>query len=78
LDNLGYSQSQKAKILAFLEEHDTIEGAPALRAEHLPVFDCAFKAQKGERSIRPMAHVLMMAATQPFFKWCDFQNGEYA
>lgn len=66
LDNLGYNQIQKAKILAYIEENDTIEGCPALNPEHLAVFDCAFKAQKGERSIRPVAHVLMMAAAQPF------------
>lgn len=66
LDNLGYSQGEKAKILAYIEQNDTIEGAPGLRLEHLPVFDCAFKAQNGERSIAPIAHVLMMAAVQPF------------
>lgn len=66
LDNLGYSQNQKAKILAYIEEHDTIEGCNILKSEHIGVFDCAFKARKGERSIPPMAHVLMMAAVQPF------------
>lgn len=66
LEHLGYSPDEVAKILAFIAEHDTIEGAPVLRPEHLDVFDCAFKAQKGIRSIRPMAHVLMMAAVQPF------------
>ena len=45
----------------------TIEGAPHLRAEHLPVFDCANRCGKtGTRFLRPMAHVLMMAAAQPF------------
>jgi ribonucleoside-diphosphate reductase alpha chain len=45
----------------------TIEGAPALRAEHLPVFDCANKCGRyGQRFIAPMAHVHMMAAAQPF------------
>ena len=66
LSNLGYSQRDKAKILAYIEEHDTIEGAPGLKAEHLAVFDCAFKPRKGERSIRPMAHVQMMEVVQPF------------
>jgi ribonucleoside-diphosphate reductase alpha chain len=66
LDNLAYTQDQKAKILAYIEEQDTIEGSSVLKPAHLGVFDCAFKAHKGERSIRPMAHVLMMAATQPF------------
>lgn len=66
LDRLGYSQTDKAKILAFIEQKDTIEGSAVLKPEHLPVFDCAFKAQNGVRSIQPMAHVLMMAAVQPF------------
>lgn len=66
LENLGYSAAERSKILSFIEEHDTIEGMPLLKKEHLPVFDCAFKAHNGERSIRPMGHVLMMAAVQPF------------
>ncbi len=66
LDNLGYSQIDKAGILAYIEKHDTIEGSGLLKPEHLAVFDCAFKAQNGIRSIKPMAHVLMMAAVQPF------------
>jgi len=66
LDGLGYSSDEKAAILKHLEEQETIEGAPFLKAEHLPVFDCAFKPLNGERSIAPMGHVKMMAAAQPF------------
>ena len=66
LKTLGYTEDQVTAILKFLEEHDTIEGAPALQDEHLPVFDCAFKAAKGVRSIAWHAHVSMMAAAQPF------------
>src|SRR5262249_31931399 len=44
----------------------TIEGAPELKESHLPVFDCAFKAAKGQRSIHYMGHIKMMGATQPF------------
>ncbi|NUO83015.1 vitamin B12-dependent ribonucleotide reductase, partial [candidate division KSB1 bacterium] len=44
----------------------TIEGAPGLKDEHLPVFDCAFQPAKGKRSIHYMGHVKMMAAVQPF------------
>lgn len=66
LTNLGYTDQQKQEIQNYLEEHDTIEGAPYLRTEHLSVFDCAFKPAKGERSIGPMGHVNMMAAVQPF------------
>ena len=66
LQRLGYSAMQQAAIAAYLETHETIEGAPFLRDEHLPVFDCAFKPRSGKRSIAPMGHVSMMAATQPF------------
>lgn len=66
LDVLGYSAEQKAAILKHLEENETIEGAPHLKAEHVAVYDCAFKPLNGERSIAPMGHVKMMAAAQPF------------
>ncbi|MPZ49946.1 MAG: adenosylcobalamin-dependent ribonucleoside-diphosphate reductase [Dehalococcoidia bacterium] len=66
LSRLGYSEDEVASIIAYIDAEGTIEGAPALRDEHLPVFDCAFRAEKGERSIRPMGHVLMMGAIQPF------------
>jgi len=63
---LGYSDEAQANILSYLETNDTIEGAPGLRHEHLPVFDCAFRPAKGTRSISPEGHLLMMAAVQPF------------
>ena len=66
LTKLGYSKTETSEILKHLEDHDTIEGAPHLKQEHLPVFDCAFKPAKGTRSIHYMGHVKMMAAVQPF------------
>lgn len=66
LTSLGYSATERKAIVDFLTTHDTIEGAPHLKAEHLPVFDCAFKPANGERSIQPMGHIRMMAACQPF------------
>ena len=63
---LGYSQDQVNTIVSYIDATGTIEGAPAVRDEHLPVFDCSFKPQKGTRSIAYMGHVKMMAATQPF------------
>ena len=57
---------QAEEIDTWIEEQETIEGAPGLRPEHLPVFDCAFKPRNGVRSISPMGHVRMMAAVQPF------------
>ncbi len=66
LRKLGYSEPQIEAIIKFIDENDTIEGAPALADEHLPVFDCAFKPANGVRSIAWQAHVTMMAAAQPF------------
>ncbi|WP_456424757.1 LAGLIDADG family homing endonuclease [Rhodocaloribacter sp.] len=66
LERLGYGETERAAILEYIEANDTIEGAPGLREEHLPVFDCAFKPFKGTRSIHHMGHIRMMAACQPF------------
>ncbi len=66
LKRLGYSEEQVQDILEYIEEHDTIEGAPYLLSEHLAVFDCAFKPHDGNRFIDYMGHVRMMAAVQPF------------
>ena len=66
LRKLGYGAEQVDEILAYLTEHETIEGAPHLKPQHLPVFDCAFKPANGERSIHYMGHVRMMGAVQPF------------
>jgi ribonucleoside-diphosphate reductase alpha chain len=66
LSRLGYSDAQVKTIIEYIDEHETIEGAPELKAQHLPVFDCAFRASKGERSIHYMGHIKMMGATQPF------------
>ena len=66
LQRLGYPQESIDAIIKYVDENDTIEGAPSLRQEHLSVFDCAFKPMNGERSIHAMGHVRMMAACQPF------------
>ncbi|CAN5838388.1 vitamin B12-dependent ribonucleotide reductase [soil metagenome] len=66
LRRLGYSADEVEAIVAYIDEHETIEGAPALRPEHLSVFDCAFKPVNGERSIHHMGHLRMMGAVQPF------------
>jgi len=63
---LGYSEQQIEEVSKYLLEKETIEGAPHLRSEHLPVFDCSFKAANGTRSIHYMGHIRMMAAAQPF------------
>jgi ribonucleoside-diphosphate reductase alpha chain len=66
LRKLGYDELKVKEIVEYIDENDTIEGAPHLQDEHLKVFDCAFKPVKGIRSIAPMGHVRMMAAVQPF------------
>ena len=74
LQRLGYSTKENEAIIAHIEKHDTIEDVEengkiipsGLKPEHLPVFDCAFKAHKGKRSIGYLAHLKMMAAAQPF------------
>jgi ribonucleoside-diphosphate reductase alpha chain len=76
LEKLGYATEQVGQILAHINEHDTIEDVPVpesqnviksgLNPEHLPIFDCAFKPFKGERSLHYLGHLRMMAACQPF------------
>lgn len=66
LKKLGYSAGQVEDILRYIEAQEMIEGAPHLKDEHLPVFDCAFPPMGGKRSIHYMGHVKMMAAVQPF------------
>jgi ribonucleoside-diphosphate reductase alpha chain len=66
LTKLGYTPAQVEAILDYIDQNETIEGAPGLKDSHLPVFDCAFKAAKGQRSIHYMGHIKMMGATQPF------------
>ncbi|HYB95094.1 MAG TPA: vitamin B12-dependent ribonucleotide reductase [Vicinamibacterales bacterium] len=66
LKKLGYTAAQIDDIVKYIDEQETIEGAPHLLERDLPVFDCAFKASKGERSIHYMGHIKMMGATQPF------------
>ena len=66
LQRLGYDEAQVEGIIKFIDEHDTIEGAPDLDPEHLPIFDCAFRPMNGTRSIHYRGHIKMMAAAQPF------------
>jgi ribonucleoside-diphosphate reductase alpha chain len=66
LERLGYAPEDIKAICDYVDEHETIEGAPKLNADHLPVFDCAFKPKNGKRFIHYSAHLKMMAAVQPF------------
>ena len=66
LTKLGYTKDQVKDIIGFIDEHETIEGAPHLKDKDLAVFDCAFKPSRGTRSIHYMGHIKMMGAVQPF------------
>src|SRR6185295_16058799 len=62
LDKLGYAPSEAEEVVAFIDERNTIVGAPYVKSEHYPVYDCAI----GDRAIHYMGHVKMMGAVQPF------------
>jgi ribonucleoside-diphosphate reductase alpha chain len=75
LEKLGYASDEIDRIIAHIDAFDTIEDvqdadgsiiSSGLNPEHLPIFDCAFKPFKGERSLHYVAHLRMMAAAQPF------------
>ncbi len=67
LKQLGFSEAEISEANAVICGRMTIEGAPHLKSEHLPVFDCANRCgPTGQRFLSPMSHVRMMAAAQPF------------
>ena len=66
LKRLGYDSKEVQEIVEYLDEQETIEGAPHLDGAHLPVFDCAFKPRAGLRTIHYLGHLKMMGAVQPF------------
>lgn len=66
LKHLGFSEEQIEEANHFVCGSMTVEGAPHLKAEHLPVFDCANKCGTGVRFIKAEGHIRMMAAVQPF------------
>jgi ribonucleoside-diphosphate reductase alpha chain len=66
LMRLGYAPEDVAKIVDYIDAQAKIEGAPGLKPEHLPVFDCSLTPMGGGRSIAWRGHLRMMAAAQPF------------
>jgi len=66
LQQLEYEDETIDEILTHINQHDTIEGAPGLKEEHLSIFDCAFKPANGKRCIHYMGHIRMMGAAQRF------------
>ncbi len=63
---LGYTAEQADEIVNHIDATGTVEGAPHLKEQHLPVFDTSFRPQNGTRFISHMGHIKMMAAAQPF------------
>jgi ribonucleoside-diphosphate reductase alpha chain len=66
LMKLGCTPEQTSEIVSYIDKKGTIEGAPYLKPEHLPIFDCSLTPAGGGRSITWTGHVKMMAAAQPF------------
>jgi ribonucleoside-diphosphate reductase alpha chain len=66
LKRLGYDSREIQEIVEYLDDHETIEGAPHLTDAHQAVFDCAFKPRSGSRTIHYLGHLKMMGAVQPF------------
>jgi ribonucleoside-diphosphate reductase alpha chain len=66
LRKVGYDEPAIREILEYVDANDTIEGAPGLKPEYAPIFDCAFAPPQGGRSIHFRGHLRMMAAVQPF------------
>jgi ribonucleoside-diphosphate reductase alpha chain len=62
LEKLGYAPKEGEEVVAFVDERNTVVGAPYVKKEHYPIFDCAV----GDRAIHYMGHVKMMGAVQPF------------
>ncbi len=62
LEKLGHAPNEVSEIVAYIDERNTVVGAPYVKTEHYPVFDCAI----GDRAIHYMGHVKMMGAVQPF------------
>jgi ribonucleoside-diphosphate reductase alpha chain len=62
LEKLGYAPNEIDEVMAFIDERNTVVGAPYVKSEHYPVFDCAV----GDRAIHYTGHVKMMGAIQPF------------
>ena len=66
LQKLGYDDGQVKAIVEYIDTRRRSRARPGSKPEHLPVFDCAFRAANGTRSIHYMGHIRMMAAAQPF------------
>jgi len=66
LKTLGYKKQEIEKIISYIKQNKTIENAPCIREEHLPVFDCSIPTSPGSRQIAPEGHLKMLAACAPF------------
>jgi ribonucleoside-diphosphate reductase alpha chain len=66
LRQLGYEEEETERILSYVENEETIEGAPDLKEEHLAIFDCADRTANGSRAIHHEGHIRMCGSVQPF------------
>lgn len=66
LPKLGYNEKQIEEMVSYVNDKETMEGAPHIKEEHLPIFDCANKPKESTRTISYQGHLKMMAAVQPF------------
>ncbi|MAG50370.1 ribonucleoside-diphosphate reductase, adenosylcobalamin-dependent [archaeon] len=66
LERLGYDEEEIQEVLEYVKENEIMEGAPHIKEEHLPIFDCSNKPDHGTRTISYMGHLKMMGAVQPF------------
>ncbi len=78
LKRLGYDVKQSQEIVEYIEENGTIEGAPHVKDEDLAVFDCAFKAEKGSRTIHYMGHVKNDGGGATVYLRRDLQDHQHA
>ena len=78
LRRLGYTEEQIQEITKFVESEETIEGAPHLKDEHLPVFDCADRTARGTRAIHYLGHIKMCGAVQPFLSGRHLEDDQPA
>ena len=75
---LGYSPEQASEIVNHIDATGTIEGAEHIKDEDLPIFDCSFRPQNGERSIHYLGHLRMMGVVQPFISGAISKNDQHA
>ena len=78
LKRLGYDSKEVQAIVEYIDEHETIEGAPDLRDEHLPVFDCAFKPSQRQSDDSPLRAFAYDGRSAALYLRSHLENHQYA